>query len=184
MDSKKVYPILGLIVIILVAGGYWYLSNQSEDSYRVIFKIGEEDNDYTEFKASGFSDQSDYTCTIGVDNVNETFPQKLLTAERTSPSGVQYVKIIFTLDKKYSNLVFRLARGGGETTVVTIDGENEYNVTSEMLGSDEGLIYGQYNLMLGTLDKGTHTIELTVTDGEKGNNGYDWDALSLFNSPT
>ena len=28
LDSKKVYPILGLVVIMLVAGGYWYLSNR------------------------------------------------------------------------------------------------------------------------------------------------------------
>ena len=30
MDSKKVYPILGLVVIVLVAGGYWYLMNQQK----------------------------------------------------------------------------------------------------------------------------------------------------------
>jgi hypothetical protein len=28
MDSKRVYPILGLIVIVLAAGGYWYLTNR------------------------------------------------------------------------------------------------------------------------------------------------------------
>jgi len=28
MDSKRIYPMLGLVVIVLVAGGYWYLSNR------------------------------------------------------------------------------------------------------------------------------------------------------------
>ena len=31
MDTKRIFPILGLVVIVLVAGGYWYLTNRSED---------------------------------------------------------------------------------------------------------------------------------------------------------
>ena len=187
MDSKRVYPIIGLVVIILAAGGYWYLSNQSVNTYEVIFKIGSENNAFTDFKMSGFRGQSDYTCSIGVDNVNDTFPMMHYTPDASDQSaeaqGVEYIKIIFTLDTKYSNLVLRLVRGGAETTVVVVDGENDYRVSNDMLGSAEGFTVGQYNLELGPFNKGTHTIELTVTDGEKGNGGYQWDALSLFNSP-
>ena len=53
-------------------------------------------------------------------------------------------------------------------------------VTNTMLGSGENYHYGVYNLELGALKKGTHTIELTVADDGKGNATYAWDALSLF----
>jgi len=53
MDSKKAYPILGLIVIALAAGGYWYLTSQTDNTYKVIFKIGKEDSRSTEFRKSG-----------------------------------------------------------------------------------------------------------------------------------
>ena len=75
----------------------------------------------------------------------------------------------------------RLARGGDETTVVVVDGKRKkHRVTNTMLGSGEGYRVGVYNLELGALKKGTHTIELTIADDRKGDGGYQWDALSLF----
>ena len=88
--------------------------------------------------------------------------------------------ISFRLDQAYNNVILRLARGGAETTVVTIDGKQTYLVTDTMLGSGEGFGVGVYNLELGTLKKGVHTIQLTVADDGKGNGAYQWDALSLI----
>jgi len=89
-------------------------------------------------------------------------------------------KINFRLEQTYNDVVLRLARGGDETTVVTIDGKRTYIVTNTMLGSGEGYRVGVYNLKLGTLKKGRHSIELTVEDDGKGNATYQWDALSLY----
>jgi hypothetical protein len=39
---------------------------------------------------------------------------------------------------------------------------------------------GVYDLQVGRLEKGRHSIELTVADDGKGNAAYQWDALSLI----
>jgi hypothetical protein len=93
---------------------------------------------------------------------------------------VERIIIIFKLDQAYINVVLRLVRGGDETTVVTVDGKQTHLVTNTMLGSGEGFRVGVYNLTLGALKKGEHTIEMTVADDGKGNATYQWDALSLF----
>ena len=49
-----------------------------------------------------------------------------------------------------------------------------------MLGSRDGFVVGVYDLKLGALKKGPHTIQLTVADDGKGNGRYSWDALTLF----
>ena len=51
-------------------------------------------------------------------------------------------KINFRLEQTYNDVVLRLARGGDETTVVTIDGKRTYIVTNTMLGSGEGYRVG------------------------------------------
>ena len=49
-----------------------------------------------------------------------------------------------------------------------------------MLGSDEGGIFGAYDLHLGTLNKGNHNILLTMPDDGLGSDGaYFWDAIIL-----
>ena len=49
-----------------------------------------------------------------------------------------------------------------------------------MLGSDEGRIFGAYDLHLGTLNKGNHNILLTMPDDGLGSDGiYSWDAIIL-----
>ena len=52
-----------------------------------------------------------------------------------------------------------------------------------MLGSGEGYKVGTYDLELGSLDEGTHTIELTMADDGKGTGSYQWDAIVLYTSP-
>jgi hypothetical protein len=99
---------------------------------------------------------------------------------RYADTEVKRITIIFTLDQDYSELVLRLVRGGRETTVVTVDAQQTYLVTNVMLGSDEDWVVGAYDLMLGALKKGTHTIQLTVADDGKGYGDFGWDALALF----
>jgi hypothetical protein len=94
--------------------------------------------------------------------------------------GVERITISFRLDQSYNNVIMRLARAGEETTVVIVDGNQTHLVTDKMLGSADHGVYGAYDLMLGELKKGVHTIQLTVADDGKGNGGYSWDALSLF----
>ena len=150
----------------------------------MIFAIGQEDKSYREFNARGFKGQSEYTCRVGVDCSSETFPRRLYfpPISKYTIDGVVRITIMFTLDHTYKNAILRLARAGNETTVVTVDGERErtHRVTDIMLGSTDGGVYGVYDLTLGALKKGTHTLQFTVGDDGKGNEGYSWDALTLF----
>lgn len=187
MDSKRIYPILGLVVIVLAAGGYLYLTNQSVNTYELIFRIGEENGSPSEFYIRGSEDQLSYACTMGADFSNKTFPKRHFRSNfngSKSDWGVENIEIIFTLEGNYRNIIFRLARSGSETTTVIVDDEHEYLVTADMLGSSDDGGFGSYNLELGALKKGTHSIMLTVADDGNGNGSYYFDALSLFNSPT
>ena len=100
--------------------------------------------------------------------------------DHVDDSGVARITINFTLDQDYKEVVLRLARAGAESSVVLVDGKQTHIVTNEMLGSDEFSVFGAYNLPLGSLNKDTHTIQLTVVDGGKANGRYQWDALTLF----
>ncbi len=150
----------------------------------VIFEIGQEDKNYSEFCVRGFKGHSEYTCRVGVDCSSEAFPRRLYRAPISAyiDDGVERITIIFTLDRTYNNAVLRLVRAGNETTVVTVDGKQErtHRVTDTMLESGDGYTVGVYDLTLGALKKGTHTIQLSVADDGKGNGRYSWDALTLF----
>jgi len=101
--------------------------------------MGIEDKSDHEFCSSGFSGHPEFTCTVGVDCSTESFPQRLHRPQRSAyaktyaDAGVERITIKFSLEKAYNSVVLRLARGGGETTVVTIAGRQPYLVTSEML---------------------------------------------------
>jgi hypothetical protein len=148
----------------------------------VIFAIGQEDKSDSEFRSSGLSGIKEYRCRVGVDCSTETFPAYLNRAGYSGYDygGVERIIISFRLDQTYNDVTLRLARGGDETTVVIVDGKQTHLVTNTMLGSGEGYRIGIYNLTLGALKKGRHTIEMTVADDGKGNAVYQWDALALF----
>ena len=94
--------------------------------------------------------------------------------------GVKRIIITFRMEQSYDNVILRLARAGGETTMVTMDGNQTHLVTAEMLGSADHGGFGAYDLMVGGLKTGVHTIEMSVPDDGKGNGGYSWDAISLI----
>ena len=181
------FPIIVFTVLILTALP-WY-QGQADDSDtsrpkgKVIFEIGQEDKSDKEFRRSGWMEHTEYSCIVEVDCSTEAFPRYLNRAGYGggySDSGVERITITFTLNRNYNNIVLRLVRGGAETTVVTVDGKQTHLVTDTMLGSGEGFKVGIYNLPLGELVEGTHSIEMTVADDGKGNATYQWDALSLF----
>ena len=88
------------------------------------------------------------------------------------------------MDKTYDNPVLRLWRPGGSTTIVTVDGDTEYLVTAEMLGSWDFMPKGgSYDLELGALSEGSHSIAFTVADDGKGNGVYSWQAIVLYKAP-
>jgi len=156
-------------------------SNASGAVGEVIFEFGREDKSDFEFRRSGLRDITEYRCRVGVDCSTESFPQYLYQSNsELAYSGVERIIISFKLDQTYNDVTLRLARGGDETTVVTVDRKRTYLTTNTMLGSGEGYRVGAYNLKLGALKKGRHRIELTVADDGKGNAQYQWDALSLI----
>jgi len=149
-----------------------------------LFAIGRENNSDGEFAARGFRGHPEYTCRVGVDCLTEAFPASLCRTPESHAASyddeVKRITITLTLDQDYGELALRLVRAGAETTVVTVDGQQTYLVTNTMLGSNEGWVVGAYDLMLGALKKGTHTIQMTVADDGKGNGHYGWDALALL----
>lgn len=148
-----------------------------------IFAIGRENKSWYELRISGLTGISEYTCTVGVDCSTEMFPSGLARAGYDNPydyEDVEHVTIQFSLEEAYNNVILRLAKAGNETVVVTIDGERTYFVTNQMTGSADGGRFGAYNLRLGALEEGAHTIQLHVADDGTGEGEFAWDALSLF----
>ena len=181
--SILIFVFAALIMIVLPWGQV-----QADDSDtdppkgKVIFEIGQEDKNQMEFQQFGFRGHQEYSCIVGVDCSTETFPMNLLVApiDEYVDDAVDCITIEFGLEQDYSEVVLRLARAGAETLVVMVDKKRTHVVTNTMLGSDENYVFGVYNLTLGELKKGNHTIQLTVADDGKGNRGFVWDALSLF----
>jgi hypothetical protein len=160
-------------------------SSSEADTGTIIFQIGIINESQMNFPATSFKGVDDYKCTVGVD-CSTTFPAHIYKqpAPRVTDSlGVAFVTIFFELNKSYENMIFRIARAGSETTIVTLDDDKRFYVTSSMLGSDEQRQYGSYDLSLGSLDQGTHSIHLAVGENNYGNGRYWWDALILI-SPT
>ena len=151
----------------------------------VIFSIGTIDQGMSDFTGTGYGNIENFECTVGVDCSTETFPPqlyKLSTPRKHRTIGTSSVRIFFNLTQPYENLFLRLARAGSETTVVTLDDEKIFKVTSIMPGSDERRKYGSFDLALGSLGQGTHNILLTVEDEYNGNGRLWWDALILIST--
>ena len=182
----KKYLVFVPAVLLIGALATGVLAAAEPDTSRPVgkelFTIGQEDKSYVEFRSTGFRGEPEYTCRVEADYAAEAFPRRLYRAPIPSyaDDGVERITIIFTLDHDYNEVVLRLVRAGAETTVVTVDGKRTHLVTNSMLGSNEDYVVGAYNLTLGALNKGTHTIQLTVADDGKGNGQYSWDALALF----
>lgn len=157
-------------------------SDTSRPVGKIVFEFGQEDKSDREFCRTGLMGITEYRCRIGVDCSTGAFPAYLNRAGYTGydDGGVERITIIFRLDETYNNFILRLARGGNETTVVKVDRKRTYFVTNTMLGSGEGFRVGVCNLKLGTLNRGRHSIELTVANDGKGNATYQWDALALI----
>ena len=159
------------------------LSKSEADTGTIIFQIGIINESLSDFPANSFKGVDDYKCTVDVDCSTETFPVHMYKqpAPRLADSlGVAFVTIYFELNKSHENLIFRIVRGGSETTIVTLDDDKRFDVTSSMLGSDERRKYGSYDLSLGSLDQGTHSIHIAIGENNYGNGRYWWDALILF----
>jgi hypothetical protein len=175
----------------------WGQSAESDTNLpagNLIFKIGKVDKKGSDFKPEGFKGVNEFICTAGIDCDVKAFPLKMYRMSETQRfdkidlsqafdnSGVARVNINFTLDQDYKKAVLRLARTGLETTVVTVDDQQTHLVTYKMLGSldsDHFLSFGAYDLNLGSLNKATHSIQLTVAEDGEGDGVFVWDALIL-----
>ncbi|NNK94010.1 MAG: hypothetical protein HKP41_06630 [Desulfobacterales bacterium] len=156
------------------------------DTGTIIFEIGIINDSLSDFPANSFNGVDDYKCTVGVDCSAETFPvhmYKQPVPKGSDSMGVAFVTIFFELNESHENLIFKIARAGSETTIVTLDDDKRFDVTSSMLGSDERRKFGSYDLSLGSLGQDTHSIHLAIGENNYGNGRYFWDALILI-SPT
>jgi hypothetical protein len=145
-----------------------------------ILEIGKEDGSYAEFANKGFRDLDEFRCSTEQVPSADAFPLGHFIKGVVTDRGVSQVFFDISLDKAYDRVVLRLSREGSETTVVTVDEKTEYQVTSEMLGSKDGNYFGVYDLLIGPLMAGSHTITLTVLDDGKRIGGYAWDAIKFL----
>jgi hypothetical protein len=178
---KYKYAVVGFLLVALVQVAW--SGGQAKDN--MVFAIGTVDKRPNEF--SGWRFEGVRFITINADG--EVDP-KLMPMRMIHPDGhyspdrgdaAQEVVIKFHLKRDASRLVFRLARGGDSVTAVTIDEETTYLVTSTMLGSGEGGVFGSYDLELGPMRKGPHTLTISMPEDGLGYNGsFRWDALILY----
>jgi hypothetical protein len=147
----------------------------------VIFRIGHETDEEIEFDEES-EYQEEYSCEIGADFSNETFPCGQQRLDYPSPleGYASKIEIIFQLEEKIDNPVLYLQRAGSETTEISIDGGEKVVVTAKTLGSMEGGIIGTHHLALNSLDAGSHNVVLTVGDDENGNGIFGWQAIVLY----
>ena len=175
------YP-MALILLMVLAGLAWP-SGQPDGN--IVFAIGEVDKSCVEFYQGNFNNIRFVT----IDAAGEVDP-RLMPLRMIHPDGpyspdrhdaAQEIVINFRLRRDASKLIFRIARGGDSDTLVTVDGETSYRVTDTMLGSAEGAVFGSYDLDLGPIQKGHHTLKLSMPDDGLGFNGsFRWDALVLI----
>jgi hypothetical protein len=175
------YPVA--VILLIVLANWAWANDQLEGD--VVFSIGKVDQSPVEFNYSDFHNIRFVTI-----NADGEVDPKLMPLRMIHPDGfyspdrtdaAQEVVIHFRLKRDASRLIFRLARGGDSATVVTVDGETTYRVTDTMLGSAEGGVFGSYDLDLGSIPKGHHTLKLSMPEDGLGYNGsFRWDALILF----
>ena len=123
----------------------------------VLFAIGAENGDESEFQYADFEGIKDYECTVKVNYESKNFPAHIMRrslADRCDYLGVAQVTINFNLSPTCEKVSLRIARKGTGTTIVELDDTVAHSVTSEMLESGPYQRYGSYDLGLGTLDAG------------------------------
>ena len=167
-----------MMAAVMSSGQIKALSQAAKDG-DAIFTIGKEDGSDREFMSYGWTGIEEYIFLVGVDTDNQ-FPAELHLRGVYESYGVVRLKITFSANQSYDKVILRVVRGGDETSVVTVDGQQPCQVTSSMLGSGEGFRSGSYELDIGGLQKGEHTLMFTVLEDGKGNGAYQWDALELF----
>lgn len=155
---------------------------------RVVFSIGQRDDSYDEFTARESLNPPQYECTVGVDCFTETFPVGMSWSEDhahiypfVAEEDVESITIHFTLAGDHTNLTLRVSRAGDETLLITLDDRDPIPVTAAMLGSGDSWQPGTFDVNLGSVTEGSHTLLFTVhpTDGD-GFPYFAWDALLLF----
>lgn len=149
----------------------------------VLFAIGLEDGDKSEFQLFDWEGINDYECTVGVNCESKNFPARFFrmsVVDRWDYLGVAQVTINFNLNQTYENVFLRLVRAGSDTTIVKLDDSVTHSVTGKMLDSRSWYHFGAYDLDLGSLDTGIHNIKLTVDEHGMGDGSYPWDAIVLL----
>lgn len=183
--SKWSLAISVCVIVLTVAAapavGRGRGESRGDSDHQTVFTIGTENNLRDQFRDSGFTGMQEYECDATNCAVDQ-FPMRIYKASLAKmydDDGVAQIKLDFQLSREYDNAALRLARWGVETDLVTVDNRPAVAVTAAMLGSGED-IHGQYDLNIGPLSKGRHTIGIRVAeDNGVGSGRHSWDAISL-----
>lgn len=173
----------GVVLMSAVVPGFARgRSESSADSGpTTVFTIGTDNNLRDEFRESGFTGLQEYNCDA-TDCSADQFPMRIYSksvANVYDDCGVAQLKLNFRLSRGYDNVSLRLARWGIETDLVKVDNRPVVAVTAAMLGSAED-IHGEYDLDIGPLSAGRHSIGIRVAEDNAGGSGrHSWDSISL-----
>jgi hypothetical protein len=180
----------GLLGAILVSGMSGMANAEDvpvlePDSQGAFFILGKEDGYRYGYRTSGWSLVDEHACIIGVDCHSKPFPSHLRTASGSmewADTAVERVTITFQFGEGYDDVILRLVRAGAETIVVRLDDRDEINVTKSMMvpRTYEHSEFGAHDLMLGHLEAGMHTLQLSVAEDGEGNSRFGWDSIQLL----
>ena len=149
----------------------------------VFFQIGKDDKFRIEFKAEGWSGVEEFECTVGIDCDAARFPTRLSAQNSASyydSSTVQRIRINFNLAEDQESLVFSVARFGIETSVVRFNEAPPVIITADMMTPPSAEdVWGRFDLPIGPVPAGTHQIELSVSNDERGTGRHSLDVILL-----
>lgn len=149
---------------------------------------GSKNLSYDDLNISDFAGRTEYIIDVADGRFRDDFPSGFYRSEngvhpdpRYDEADVMVLTILFDIDRKAVPVVLRMARAGAETLLVTLNGTEEHRVTSGMQGSAEGYQVGAFDLELGRLEPGRHSVTLEIDPtNPHGNQHFAWDAVVLF----
>jgi hypothetical protein len=173
--------VLSLLVILAFLLALLPTSIAFADS-EVIWQIGTFDNSRNELKGDGLTGIYELDFDADTQSASE-FPGTLYYASSTYDyRGVHKVNIHFTLDKPYKDVRLVYGRAGDETDEITLDMDGTLLAT--IAGTENSWDGSPYQILIGELAPGAHTISIEVTAGGILDDAHVVDALQLLGSPS
>ncbi len=172
--KRKIFSILFIGVVVVSFS--LITAVPAAATTETIWTIGTFNDSRSEFNHIDFDGVD--TATYDADNDDASdFPAFLYVSGYSGSweeAGVHEVTINFSLDKDYWDVTLTYRKAGGETDEVSLDGGTPQTVT----GPGENILQ-TYDLSLGNLSLGSHSIVIECVSEGTGEGAHTYDALEL-----